>query len=192
MGKNIRKYNIVVIGSSAGGLKVLSEILSGLKDYFPVPIVIVQHLHPSSDDYFVKHLDRLTTLTVCEAEEKERLQPGRVYVAPPNYHLYIEPDETFSLSADEKVNYSRPSIDVLFESTAEVYKEKTIGVILTGANSDGMMGAQLIKKLGGTIIVQDPNTALAGVMPKFVMDNCDVDYVLNPDEIAITLNQLLN
>jgi len=190
MNKNIRKYSVVVIGSSAGGLNVLSEILSRLKKDFPVPIVIVQHLHPSSDDYFVKHLERITSLSVSEAEEKESLKPGHVYIAPPNYHLYIEEDETFSLSADEKVNYSRPSIDVLFESAAELYKEKTVGVILTGANSDGTKGAKLIKEYGGIVIVQNPNSAFSSVMPKSVITNCQTDYILEPEAIVEILNQL--
>lgn len=177
-------YQVVVIGVSAGGMAALSELLPAFPATYSLPIIVVQHLHPSQDTLFVKHLDYKSALTVKEADEKELIEAGHAYFAPPNYHLLIEDDRTLSLSVDEKVNYARPAVDVLFESAADVYGDGVIGVILTGANDDGAQGLRLIKERGGLAIVQDPETAEAPLMPQAAIATIQVDHVLALPEIA--------
>ncbi|MDC7125652.1 MAG: chemotaxis protein CheB [Spirochaetales bacterium] len=180
----------IVIGTSAGGLKALSVIIPKLKPDFPAPIVILQHMSQDSENETVNLLDRLTPLKVKEADEKETLVRGTIYFAAPNYHLLIERNKTFSLSVDPKVNYSRPSIDVLFETAAEAYQEGLVAVILTGANNDGEKGAIKIVRMGGRVIVQDPETAEAPLMPLSVIENCKVEVVLPLEDIADYLNTI--
>lgn len=177
-------YEVVVIGSSWGGLNALSIILSQLTEDFPLPILIVQHQHKNSQGLLTGILKQRTLLNVFEAEEKEEINSGCVYIAPAGYHMLIESDKTISLSNDDMVNYSRPSVDVLFESAAEVYREKTIGVILTGANSDGALGMKKIKQFGGLTIVQDPKTAEADSMPKEAIKMADINHIEKLDKIA--------
>ena len=188
--KNQIQYDAIVIGTSAGGLDALGIILPMLDARMPVPILIVQHISASSDSFIVTYFDRLCSLTVKEAEEKEMLKPGYVYFAPPNYHVLIEDDRTISLSNEEKVNYSRPSIDVLFETASWAYKNRLIGIILTGANWDGAAGSELIKKSGGMIIVQDPKTAAVSRMPESVIDRIKPDYILPLIEIGLLINRI--
>lgn len=183
----IHDFKAIVIGTSAGGINAVSEILLGLPGNFSLAVIIVQHVHANSDKYFIKYFNSNCKLNVKEAEEKEKIVGGYVYMAPPNYHLLIEKDKTFSLSVDEKVNYSRPSIDVLFESAAEVYKECLIGIILSGANNDGTRGLMHIKNYGGLTIVQDPSTAESEFMPKSAIANCKTDYILSPAQITNVL-----
>jgi len=185
------KLSVIVIGVSAGGLKALSVILSSLSADFPVPIVIVQHLSPASKNLSVSQLDRISSLEVKEGEDKELLMPGYAYIAPPDYHLLLEKDHTIGLSVDPKVNYSRPSIDVLFETAAEAYAGELAAVVLTGANSDGTMGCCKIKEYGGIIIVQDPVSAEVETMPRSVIDNAGADYILPLAEIGPFLNKLV-
>ena len=185
------KYQVIVIGGSAGAMTVLIELLSGLPAGFPVPIVIAVHLHPRQDSSHVERLASQCALTVKEADEKEPIRPGTVYLAPPNYHLLIENDRTFSLSIDERVNYSRPSIDVLFETAAQVYGPHLIGVILTGANNDGAHGLQMVKERGGLTIVQDPRTAESTYMPQAARETTPVDHVLSVPEIGNLLVKLV-
>ena len=144
-------YKAIVIGASAGGMKALQTILKCLNKNFPIPVIIVQHLHPQGDDFMARHLDTTCPMRVKESENREMIEPGTVYLAPPNYHLLIEKDKTFSFSTENRVNYCRPSIDVLFESAADVYGSNLIGIILTGANNDGALGLKIIKKQGGFI-----------------------------------------
>ncbi len=179
-----------MIGTSAGGLEALSRLLPALPTSLKVPIFIVQHIAPTSENYLTKHLDSLSKIKVKEADEKEKIEPGTAYIAPPNYHLLIEEDHTLTLTLDEKVNYSRPSIDVLFESAAYAFKGKVIAVVLTGANHDGAAGAALIKKMGGIVIVQDPKTAQVPVMPEATMKSTQVDYVVSIEEIPPLICQL--
>lgn len=188
------KYRAVVIGASAGGIHAIKAIIMALPGNFHLPIIIVQHISPLSDNYWITLMDSLSALTVKEADEKEKIRKGTIYITPPNYHLLIERDETFSLSIDPKVNYARPSIDVLFESAADVYKDHLIGVILTGANSDGANGLRRIKEYGGLAIVQDPATAESASMPAAAIAATQVDYILPLEEIVdvlITLDQSL-
>ena len=185
-----RKYRAVVVGSSAGGLNALKVLLRNLDKDFRMPVIIVQHISPDADNYLVHILNDLKRLKVKEADEKEYPQPGYAYVAPPNYHLLLEPDLTFTLTVDERVNYARPSIDVLFETAANAYRDHLVGIILTGANNDGSLGLKRIKELGGLAIVQDPDTAAVDSMPKAAIQNCEVDHVLSLEEIAAFLNEL--
>jgi len=161
-----RAYRAVVIGCSSGGLEALSMVLPPLPSSFPVPLIVVQHLHPRAMSRLPLLLGPKCAIEVHEAEEKIPPQPGVAYCVPPNYHLLLELDGTFSLNVDEPVNFSRPSIDVTFETAAEYYGPALIGVVLTGASSDGSRGLGHIKSLGGYTIVQDPKQAQSVIMPE--------------------------
>ena len=178
------EFEAVVIGVSAGGLAALHVILPLLPEDFGLSVIIVQHLHPASGGYLVQNLYERCRLTVKEVDEKEVIKPGMVYLAPPNYHLLVEEDRTFSLTVDERVNYARPSIDVLFETAALAYREKLIGVILTGANNDGSQGLKKIKEAGGLALVQDPLDAEVDSMPRAALVAVAVDCILPLDQIA--------
>jgi two-component system, chemotaxis family, protein-glutamate methylesterase/glutaminase len=190
MSKKKIPYDAIVIGTSAGGLDALGVILPMLDARLPVPVLIVQHISASSDSFIVTYFDRICKLTVKEAEEKELLKPGFVYFAPPDYHVLVEEDRTISLSNEEKVNYSRPSIDVLFETASWVFKNRLIGIILTGANWDGAAGCESIINSGGLTIVQDPKTAAVARMPESVIERIKPDYVLSLEEIGHLINRI--
>ena len=177
------KYEAIVIGVSSGGMNAMKVMFSLLPKEFKTPIIIVQHLGEYSDNYWIKLLNDKSNLSIKEADEKEKIENGNVYIAPPNYHLMIERDKTFSLTVDERVNYARPSIDVLFESAAEAYKNKLIGVILTGSSSDGTAGIKKIKEYGGLTIAQDPKTAESAFMPASAIAAIKVDYILSLEDI---------
>lgn len=176
-------YEAIVIGASAGGLKALKTIILALPESFCVPLLIVQHMSPSSDSFMAHYFNQLSFLHVKEADSQEPIRPSHVYIAPPNYHMLVEKDKTISLSVESKVSYARPSIDVLFESAARVFKNRLIGVILTGANDDGSKGIKVIKELGGLTMAQAPETAESAVMPQAAIDTNCVDLVLNLDEM---------
>ena len=180
------------MGVSAGGMSALSTVLSRLPDDFALPIIIVQHMDPDSRDHLPDHLDRKCNIQVKEAEDKENIMSGVAYIAPPNYHLLLEEDRTFSLSVDDAVNYSRPSIDVMFETAADVYKRRLVGVVLTGANADGSKGLKMIKAIGGLAVVQDPATARVDYMPKAAIASTKVDHILPLEEIASLITELSN
>ena len=180
----ILRFEAVVIGVSAGGMGALPMILSALPAHFALPVVVVQHMHPNSDDYLARALDDRCKASVKQADEKETIAPGVVYIAPPNYHLLIEEDKTLSLSVAERVNYARPSIDVLFEAAADVYGAKLIGIILTGANHDGSLGLKRVKESGGLAIVEDPVTAEVNSMPRKAIAATEVDHILPLEEIG--------
>lgn len=184
-------FKAVVIGVSSGGLEALKVLVPGLRPDFALPVLIVQHLAPHADSYLPVCLNALSPLTVKEAEDKETLRPGVVYVAPPDYHLLVEPDATMSLSVDPKVNFSRPSVDVLFETASDAFGPKLVGIVLTGANHDGAAGLARIKRRGGLAIVQSPQSAQAASMPQAAMDATTVDHVLSLHEIAPFLNHLI-
>lgn len=186
-----QNFRAIVIGVSAGGMNALKEILMHLPANLKVPVIIVQHMHAQSDTYFSSYLDKLSPLKVKEAEEKEELLPGHVYIAPANYHLLVEENLRFSLTLDEKVNYCRPAIDVLFESAADAYGSELIGIILTGANNDGSAGMMRIKEQGGYLIVQDPTTAEVASMPMAVIRQTSVDQILPLEKIAPFLQKLV-
>jgi two-component system chemotaxis response regulator CheB len=184
-------YEAVVIGASAGGMEALKKLLAVLPKSFGAPIVIVQHLSPHSDNYLARRLNELCKIHVKEADEKEKITAGTAYIAPPNYHLLIEQDKTMSLSADRKVNFSRPSIDVLFDSAAEVFRKGLIGVILTGANNDGSKGLKNIRKFGGLAIVQEPGSAETSAMPRAAIEAAGADFILTIDQISNKLIELI-
>lgn len=184
----MKNYQAVVIGTSAGGFQATKILLSRLREDLRGVIIIVQHLSSRSNDSMVKLLDEVSRLPVKEAEDKEPIVSGTVYLCPPDYHLLIEREKRFTLSADPKVNFSRPSIDVLFESAAEVYRDRLVGVVLTGANADGSAGLQLVKSYGGMAVVQNPAEADYPEMPTAAAAAVKVDATMTLAEIADFLN----
>ena len=184
-----QEYQLVSIGCSMGGMQALQTIFETLPKDFPLPITVVQHRYKTSNEGLPQFLRRHSKLNVVDTTDKEWLKPGTVYLAPANYHLLVEKGE-LSLSVDEKVEHSRPSIDVMFESAADAYGSGVVGVILTGANSDGARGADRIKKRGGFVIAQDPKTAESPVMPQAAIDTARVDRILPLDRIGPFLVEL--
>ncbi len=185
-----KKYKAIVIGVSSGGMAALKAILPSLPSNFSMPVIIVQHIGVNSENHWIDILSKICRINIKEADEKEKIIAGTVYVAPANYHLLIEKDETFSLSIDERVNYARPSIDILFETAAETFKEHLIGIILTGSNNDGAAGLKKIKDCGGIVIVQDPATAESGFMPSAAIASTRTNNVLPIEKITELLIQL--
>jgi|SRR5690349_10554699 len=184
-----KQYELVVIGCSMGGMHALQIIFGALPKDFPVPIAVVQHRYKTSNEGLPAFLRRHAKLDVVDTTDKEWIKPGTVYLAPANYHLLVERGE-LSLSVDEAVAYSRPSIDVLFESAAIAYSSGVIGVVLTGANADGARGAARIKERGGFVVVQDPATAESPAMPQAAIDATRVDRILPLDRIGPFLVEL--
>lgn len=180
----------VVIGASAGGVEALSEILPALPRQYPLPILVVVHLPRGKDSLLAEIFQPRCQLSVKEAEDKEPIQSGTIYFAPPDYHLLVEPTRQMSLSADEPVLYSRPSIDVLFESAADVYRHNLLGIVLSGANSDGQSGLRHVWQTGGYAIVQAPQTALARAMPQAALAGCPGAEALPPPTISDVLRSL--
>jgi two-component system chemotaxis response regulator CheB len=174
----------VVIGVSAGGLKALSAILPALPADYPLPIMIVIHLPPDRDSVVADLFNDRCALTVREAEDKEDILPGHIYFAPPDYHLLIESDHRLSLSSEEPVLFSRPSVDVLFETAADVYGEGLIGIILTGANPDGAAGLKAVMMAGGMALVQRPDLSYARAMPEAALELCPQAESLSLEQIA--------
>lgn len=183
-------YKAIVIGTSFGGLEALQMILPKFGKDFPLPVIVVLHIGDHNNDVFIHYLNSICTLDVKEAESNEPINPGFIYFAPPNYHLLVEDNFTFTLSAEERLNFSRPSIDILFESAAWVFTQKLIGVILSGANSDGANGLKTIKDLGGTTIIQNPCSAIAPAMPRAALKIANPDIRINLEEIADKLIEL--
>jgi two-component system chemotaxis response regulator CheB len=172
-------YEAIVIGTSAGGLTALAFLLEKIPKDYLLPIIVVQHRAKEPKDLFEEVLQSKCKIPIRQADEKESIQKGTVYIAPPDYHLLIEKDRTFSLSSDEPIHYSRPSIDVLFESAAFSYRDKLIGIVLTGANHDGSHGLALIKKMGGFVIVQDPLEAQFSIMPEAAIHATPTTHIWN-------------
>ena len=175
---------VVLIGGSAGSLEVLLTILPELKPKIRSAIIIVLHRKSSSESSLTDLLSARTPLTVKEVEEKEPIQPSTIYLAPSDYHLLIEKDCTFSLDYSEKIHYSRPSIDVTFDTAAEALGNSSAAILLSGANQDGVEGLRAIKEAGGTVVVQNPNTAEVPYMPRYAIDHVPDDLVLSPSEMA--------
>lgn len=179
----------VVIGVSAGGIKALGVILPTLPADYPVPILIVIHLPPSRKSIIADLFEEKCALEVREAEDKEALSPGVVYFAPPDYHLLVEADHSISLSSEEPVMFSRPSIDVLFETAADAYGENLVGIILTGANPDGAQGLKAVAAAGGRVIVQSPGNAYATAMPEAALQSCPEAMAMELEDIAVYLQK---
>lgn len=186
----MKRYQAIVIGVSAGGLKALSAILPGLPAGFTLPILVTQHRATDTDDFLATHLNGRCQVEVREPDDGEPVRPGTVYIAPAGYHLLVEQEHVISLSVDPAVRYSRPSVDVLFLSAADSYGEELVGVVLTGANDDGTRGLAQIKARGGLTIVQDPATADFAAMPRHALAAVEVDKVLGLDAIGPFLRQL--
>lgn len=185
-----RRFQAVVVGVSTGGVHALQKLLGQLPANFPLPVLIVQHIGADAGSGLAKLLDERCPLSVKEADEQDEILPGRVYLAPPNYHLLVERDGFLSLSADPYVSFARPSVDVLFESAAAVFGPGLIGIVLTGANYDGSQGLKTIKQKGGMAIVQDPADAEARQMPQAAIAATGVDYVVALNDMAALLQQL--
>lgn len=177
-------FDLVAIVASAGGLYALETILADLPKDFPAPIAIVQHLSPQGPGLLPGILNRRTQLTVKQAVAGVRLQAGHVYIAPPDQHLLLTPSGIITLAHTERVNFSRPSADVLLESVAESFRQRAVAVILTGKGRDGAIGIQRIKQLGGMTIAQDQATAEFFSMPQAAIQTLAVDFVLPLVEIA--------
>jgi len=184
-------FDIVALAASAGGLTALGLVLAALPDGFPATLVVVQHLDPRHRSLMAEILSRRTSLRVKQAEDGEQVSLATVYIAPPNWHLLVNPAGTLSLSQSEVVHFLRPSADVLFVSVATSYRERAIAVVLTGTGSDGAMGVQAIKKMGGIVIAQDEATAEFFGMPSAAIRSGSVDFVLPLDEIAPALVTLV-
>lgn len=183
-------HELVAIGASWGGLDVLREILRDLPAELDAAVVIAQHRSPESHPTaFRDLLGAVTRLRVCEANDKDKIRPGTVYIAAPDYHLLVDPGSV-SLSTDIPVLYARPSIDVLLESAAESYRDRCVGVVLTGANDDGAHGLARVVELGGTAIVQDPETAQRDEMPRAALKAAPSARVASVAEIAPLLVDL--
>lgn len=187
-----KSYAAIVIGASAGGFAALKEVFAGLPADFPAAILVVHHIHPHSDSYqLVSGLLRDCALQVKVAEEKEPIQAGTIYLAPANYHLLVEADRSLALTIDDKVNFSRPSIDVLFETAADTFGEQLLGIVLTGGSKDGAEGLRKISERGGDTIVQDPATAEVSTMPRSALEFCPSARVMALAEIGVFLREIL-
>ena len=184
-------YSVVVIGTSWGGLDALGTLVHGLPADFPIPIVAVQHRGRDARPLLASLLQQMTGLSVCDAEDKDPLEPGRMLLAPPDYHLLID-DEHVTLDMDALVKHSRPSIDVTFVSAADTYGPRAIGVVLTGANDDGAVGLRRIADRGGVSIVEHPASATSSVMPAAALRAVPQATVLPLAEIPRELVRLAN
>ena len=178
-----QNFKIIVIGGSAGSFNVIRKILSSIPDSFTIPIVMAFHRLKDKRNGFVESLETCSNLRVIEPHDKDIIAPGNAYLAPSNYHLLIEPAWTFALSTEEEVNYSRPSIDLTFETAGSAYHKKMIGIILSGANSDGAKGAYNARKNGAFTIIQDPDDASFSTMPLEAMKIFRPDRVFSVDDI---------
>lgn len=185
-----RSVDLIAIGASAGGVEAVGQLLGALPSNFVTPILIVLHLPPQGPNALASIFARKCACHVKEAEDKEAIEPGIVYVAPADYHLLVEPDHTLSLSRDEALHYSRPSIDMLFESVALAYRERALSILLTGANTDGAQGMKQIHECGGLAWVQDPEDALSPTMPTAALNLIDPDRIMPLAEMADSLRQL--
>lgn len=178
-----RRYDGVVIGASAGGVEALSVLLPALARGFPAAVFVVLHLPRERPSLLVQVFQPKCALRVCEAVDKEPVTAGTIYFAPPDYHLLVDAGPQVALSADELVNYSRPSVDVLFESAADVYGERLLGIVLTGASQDGAAGAEAIERAGGTVVVQRPDCAHSPAMAQAALRRV-------PDAVPLALGEI--
>jgi two-component system chemotaxis response regulator CheB len=180
----------VLVGASAGAVQALLAILPALPATFPLPVLVVVHIPPDRDNMLVPLLQAKCRITVKEAEDKEPIDGGVVYFAPSDYHLLVEKSRSLALSTDEALNFSRPSIDVLFESAADAFGANLVGVILTGANHDGAAGLRTVKAAGGVAIVQDRHEAYATAMPDAALQACPAAEIMTIDNIITYLTRL--
>src|SRR5262245_39070099 len=186
---SLRNFDVVALGASAGGLNALTQILGALANDFPSSIVVVQHLAPGHKSWIASLLGRKTALKVKQAEHGEILLPGTVYTAPPDEHLLVGPGK-IQLAHTQLVHFSRPSIDLLFESVAGTYGSRSVAVVLTGSGKDGSGGMRTIKEAGGVTVAQLPETAEFKPMPEAAIETGCVDFVLRLEEIGLKLTEL--
>jgi len=184
-------YDLVVVAASAGGIAALSEVIGALPEDFPAAVVVVQHLDPRHRSLIDDILSRRTKLAVRQVSSGDHVEPGTVFVAPPDHHVLVSADGSFTLSKAELVHFVRPSADLLFESAAGSYGDRVIGVVLTGTGSDGSMGVEAVKKAGGTVIVQDQESSQFFGMPEAAIKTGAADFVLSLDEIGQALVTLV-
>lgn len=181
------RSRLAVIGASWGGMDAVGRLVEGLDAGNCLPIVVAQHRSADADATLLRYLDKRSPLPVVEADDKAAIEPGHVYLAPPDYHLFVERG-SFALSTEGAVRFSRPSIDLLFESAADAYGDGVIAIVLTGANDDGCRGVLAVKEAGGVTIAQDPATAERPEMPEGAIGSGAVDLVLAIEDIARHLN----
>jgi two-component system chemotaxis response regulator CheB len=187
---SIEKLELIICGSSDGGLQIYKELLPALPADFPLPLVIVQHLHKSTHNNLL-NLFSSSLNTIKFAADNEPLQAGHIYFAPANYHLLFEDRKTIALSIDEAVNYSRPSIDVSMISAADIFRASVLAILLSGANSDGSRGMEAIHKNGGTTIIQDLQDSHNPYMPQSAFKKIEPDYIMNIHEIILFIKTML-
>lgn len=188
--KRMKKFGALAIGGSAGSLDVLLKVLPNISPKIDFPIIIVIHRKQGTDSLLSDLLSHRTQLKVKEADEKEKILDGHIYVAPSDYHLLIEKDYTFSLDYSEKINYSRPSIDVTFQTAADAYGDRLVCLLLSGSNADGVNGLIYAKKNGGITLVQHPDSAQVTYMPEQAILRANVSSVLQIEEMADYINSL--
>lgn len=185
------RCKLVIIGGSAGSLQVVLKILPQIELPIPFAIAIIVHRKNTNDTILEDLIALKTTIPLQYVEDKTTIEPGCIYVAPPDYHMLFEDKSTIALDASEKVNYSRPSIDVSFESAAVIFKQELVGILLSGANADGTLGLKTIVEQGGVTIVQKPETAEIPYMPESAVLYSNPDFVFNEEEIVRFLNSNL-
>ncbi|MFP3599130.1 chemotaxis protein CheB [Chryseobacterium sp. SIMBA_029] len=185
-----KNTELVVIGGSAGSLQVILDMARKLNKEIGFPILLVMHRKAQSVSILPTLLQQFSYMEVIEAEDKTEIQKNKIYIVPADYHVLFEDKKIISLDSSEKVNYSRPSIDVTFKSAAEIYGESLVGILLSGANADGVEGLEYIKKNNGRVWIQDPETAEVGYMPKHAVAAGIHDLIIMPDELAAHINQL--
>jgi two-component system, chemotaxis family, protein-glutamate methylesterase/glutaminase len=183
----VNNLKVVAIGGSAGSLEPVLEIIQQLPDSPGAVFIIVVHRKNDKESILQNLIAQKTKLTVVEVEDKEMIQPNTIYLAPADYHLLVENESIFSLDASDKIHFSRPSIDVTFESIAEIFKDRVIGILLSGSNSDGAQGMARIKSFGGKTIAQNPETSEVGYMPQQAIKLRCVDQVVDGEKIGRTL-----
>lgn len=186
----ICNYKAIVIGASAGGFSAIKLFLSTLNPKMSVPIIIIQHVLSGSELAVTELYKNLCNYSIKEVVSREKIVSGHIYLTPPNYHLLLEEDLSFTLSTEDKVSYARPAIDVTFECAAEIFKSSLVGILLTGANEDGSRGLKKIQKWGGYTIVQNPKTAEIATMPQSALNIMNPDKIIEIGELGEIINKL--
>jgi two-component system, chemotaxis family, protein-glutamate methylesterase/glutaminase len=185
------RYDLIVIAASAGGMEPLLQVLSGFPPDFSAAIIAVQHLHPQHKSYLTEIASRRTKMNVKQAEDGDRITPGWVYIAPPDYHIRIGADSRLALTHDKPKNFVRPSADILFETAAQQYKDRLIALVLSGSGKDGKEGVCKVKQMGGFNIAQDQETAAYFDMPRAAISTEMVDLILPVDQISNSILALV-
>ena len=184
-------FDIVAIAASAGGLRAISALLEGLPADFPAPVAVVQHLDPHHHSLLAEILTRRTRLQVVQVEDGARLCAGWAYVAPPDRHFLVNADMTATLTRTELVHFVRPSADLLFESVAAAFRQRALVVVASGTGRDGSMGVQAVKKMGGTVIVEDPASAEFAGMPQAAAGTECADWIVPLEQIGPIIQRLV-